>query len=268
MTPASLVDGAPADTVGIDSRGLAYGDGVFRTLRLQDGGVLHADEQWRKLAADAQRLDLEVPPLDVWLADTAMLNHGQATGVAKWLLVRRSEGRGYRPTTRAAQRIVQVSSLPPRVASAALTIAALRLAAQPALAGIKHLNRLEQVLAARELRPGTDELLMCDHDGFLVGGLRSNLFWVHDGRLLTPFVDRCGIAGTMRARVLRIAAGLGVAQAEVREGGAALMAADEIFVTNALVGIWPAHRVETRGLQAPGPLTQRLARELGPPFLI
>src|SRR3546814_14991121 len=85
--------------------------------------------------------------------------------------------------------------------AADVAIASLRLAVQPALASIKHLNRLEQVLASRELRDGVDELLMCDHDGHLVGGLRSNLFWVHDGRLLTPILDRCGVLGTMRARV-------------------------------------------------------------------
>jgi 4-amino-4-deoxychorismate lyase len=265
----TLIDGLPADRIAADSRGLAYGDGVFRTLLVHAGAVVHIDDHLAVLARDAARLDLEMPDAALWRDDSQRLCDGQPQAVLKWLLVRRSAGRGYRAATRDAQRIVQRLPLPsapqPRPAAVA-ALAALRLASQPALAGVKHLNRLEQVLAARELRDGVDELLMCDHDGRLVGGLRSNLFWVRERRLLTPVLDRCGVAGTMRGRVLQLAARLGIDCREVREPPAALAGCDEMFVTNALIGIWPLRRLDGRELIAPGPVTQRLRRELRHPL--
>jgi len=266
---STLIDGMAAEQVAADSRGLAYGDGVFRTLLVHAGEIVHIDDHLAVLARDAARLDLEMPDAALWRADSQRLAAGQPLAVLKWLLVRRSAGRGYRAGTRAAQRIVQIAPLPPPESprpAAVAALAAFRLASQPALAGIKHLNRLEQVLAARELHDGIDELLMCDHDGHLVGGLRSNLFWVRDGRLLTPLVDRCGVAGTMRGRILQLAAGLGIACREVREPPSALASCSEMFVTNALLGIWPLRRFDRRELIAPGPLTERLQRELRHPL--
>ncbi|HET8883771.1 MAG TPA: aminodeoxychorismate lyase [Solimonas sp.] len=263
----TLIDGLPADRIAADSRGLAYGDGVFRTLLVHAGAVVHIDDHLAVLARDAARLDLEMPDAASWRTDSQQLGAGQPLAVLKWLLVRRSAGRGYRAATRDAQRIVQLAPLTtPQRPAAVAAIAALRLASQPALAGVKHLNRLEQVLAARELRDGIDELLMCDHDGRLVGGLRSNLFWVREGRLLTPVLDRCGVAGTMRGRVMRLAAHLGIDCREVREPPAALAGCDEMFVTNALIGIWPLQRLDGRELVAPGPVTERLRRELRHPL--
>ncbi len=260
---ACLVDGVAADTIAADSRGLAYGDGVFRTLRVAHGALLHVDDHLAALARDAARLGLLMPEPQWWLDDSALLADGQDRAVLKWLLVRRSEGRGYRPATAAVQRIVQRFAPPPPLAVAAVAAhAALRLALQPALAGIKHLNRLEQVLAAGELREGVDELLICGQDGHLVGGLRSNLFWVCDGALRTPLLDRCGVVGTMRERVRQLAASLGVDCLEVREPPAALAKADELFITNALLGIQPLRQLEARALDAPGPLTARLMRGL------
>jgi 4-amino-4-deoxychorismate lyase len=273
MSPGSLrgelIDGEAGAALSADNRGLAYGDGIFRTLRVHAGIVLHFDEQLQALQCDAARLDLEMPEAMLWHAESSAMAAGLDDAVLKWMLVRRSDGRGYRATTRAAHRIVQIMpATRDRPASAAAAICSMPLATQPALAGIKHLNRLEQVLAARELRSGIDELLMCDDRGQLVGGLRSNLFWVRDNQLLTPCVDRCGVAGMMRGQVLRLAAKIGLACHQVRCAAPALASADECFVTNALVGIWPLNRIEARVLPAPGPLTARLMRELGPPFLI
>lgn len=269
MSAACIIDGVAADAVAADSRGLAYGDGVFRTLLVHAGAPLHLDDHLAVLARDAARLDLEMPDPALWRDDSRRLSQGHERAVLKWLLVRRSAARGYRAQTRAAHRIVQrVAAPPPGSGAASVAFAGLRLAVQPALAGVKHLNRLEQVLASRELRDGIDELLMCDHDGHLVGGLRSNLFWVHDGRLLTPLLDRCGVAGTMRGRVLRLAVTLGIEYSEVRATPAALGSCDESFVTNALLGIWPLRQIDGRRLSAPGPLTRRLLQELRHPSAV
>src|SRR3546814_17336039 len=109
---------------------------------------------------------------------------------------------------------------------------------------------------------------MCDHDGHLVGGLRSNLFWVHDGRLLTPILDRCGVLGTMRERVRRLAVALGIECSEVRARPAVLAACDEGFVTNAVLGIWPLRQIEGRRLSPPGPVSRRLLHEIYHPHSV
>jgi len=272
MSVTALIDGQPGDALAVDNRGLAYGDGVFRTILVADGAALHLDDHLAKLRSDAARLDLDVGDEAAWRRDTEALSAGQTRAVIKWLLLRRAAARGYAPLGRDSTRVVLRSAAPryPQTHWAqgvTARTASLRLAPQPALAGVKHLNRLEQVLAARELDEGTDELLMCDHAGRLVGGLRSNLFWVRDGRLLTPVLSRCGITGTMRARVLRLATELNLPQAEVEEGAEALARADEAFVTNALIGIWPLRRVDGHALSVPGPLTQRLQEALRHPML-
>jgi len=117
----------------------------------------------------------------------------------------------------------------------------------PVLAGLKHLNRLEQVLARAEWwDPGVAEGLMQDSRGRVIGGTRSNLFLLHDDRLLTPRLDTCGIAGTVRDVVLHLAGtfGLEVLERDLRR--ADLVAADGFFLTNALIGVWPVRRLGTQ----------------------
>lgn len=268
----ALIDGRPGDAVALDNRALAYGDGVFRTLLVIDGVALNVDDHLAALAHDAERLDLEMPPPELLRADTRVLAEGQARAVLKWLLVRRSEGRGYRPATRAATRIVLHSPAPcyegdPWRCGVVADWSTLTLATQPRLAGVKHLNRLEQVLASRELGAGVDERLMCDHDGRVIGGTRSNLFWVTDGALRTPRLYRCGIAGTMRARIMRLARESGIDVCEIDAPRQALLDAQEAFVSNALIGVWPLRRIGTRDYPAPGALTRRLMQALRHPPL-
>jgi 4-amino-4-deoxychorismate lyase len=139
----------------------------------------------------------------------------------------------------------------------------LRLAANPALAGIKHLNRLEHVLAHLELR-GTDaeQGLLLDTSEHVVGGTGSNVFAVRKGQLRTPSIERAGIKGVMRRVVLAAADELGVHAAEHDLTLAEIATADELFMTNALFGIWPVAALDDRAL-ACGPVTQRLMRHLG-----
>jgi 4-amino-4-deoxychorismate lyase len=130
------------------------------------------------------------------------------------------------------------------------------------LAGLKHLNRLEQVLAHLELR-GTDaqQGLLLDTSGSVVGGTSSNVFAVHNGRLLTPALDRAGVKGVMRRVVLATAAELGTPAAERDLTLREVAEADELFMTNALFGIWPVAALEGRTLER-GPITHRLMQHL------
>jgi 4-amino-4-deoxychorismate lyase len=135
-------------------------------------------------------------------SEVAELGAMQQAGIVK-VLVTAGAGRGYRTDGNAARRIV--TAYPPSAPvvdhriGATVRICRMRLATQLALAGLKHLNRFEQILARAERNgPGITEGLMCDVDGRLIEGIATNLFFVRDGRIVTPDLQRCGVARVMR----------------------------------------------------------------------
>jgi len=254
------------------SRGLHYGDGVFRTLLKYDGQLLDYKLQFLKLSHDAQALGLEPPAAELLLEEAASLDPDQASGVIKILLLRGAAGRGYAPPGGRTDRLLLAYSLPAYPAQhwqqgIQAFRCGLRLGRQPALAGIKHLNRLEQVLASRGWPDGAGEGILCDERGAPVCGTRSNLFWVRDGCLHTPALDGCGVAGMMRDKVLACATALGLAVQVESRPWSKLLDAGEAFVSNSLIGIWPLRSLEQRVWQAPGPLTSRLMAVLRHPYL-
>ncbi|HYQ39977.1 MAG TPA: aminotransferase class IV, partial [Pseudomonas sp.] len=135
---------------------------------------------------------------------------------------------------------------------------ATRLAEQPLLAGLKHLNRLEQVLARAEWQdPAYAEGLMCDRSGRVIEGVFSNLFLVKDGELLTPALERCGVAGVMRAEILARATAAGIPWRIADLDYPELLAADEVLLCNSQYGIWPVVALEGR-VWPVGQLTRKL----------
>ncbi|SEQ65510.1 4-amino-4-deoxychorismate lyase [Solimonas aquatica] len=272
MSTQTLINGFASDAVSYGNRGLHYGDGVFRTLLAHEGEILYCEDHLAKLGEDCAALGLAMPPAEALLADTQQLLSARSRAVVKWLVTRCAGRRGYAPPGPQSDRIVHVDEAPVYPArlwerGVVARFAQLRLAIQPRLAGLKHLNRLEQVLAAAELQDGVDELLMCDALGHLVGGTRTNLFWVADEVLYTPRIQRCGVAGVMRRRILRLAAELGIAVQEVEASADALWSVEEGFICNALIGLWPLRRVENRDWRSPGAVTQALALALAHPRL-
>lgn len=245
-----LVNGQAADSIDARDRGLAYGDGVFRTLRTQGGRPLWWRDHYAKLVADCAALMLACP-------DEAVL-HGEicrvaeaGEGVVKIVLTRGTGARGYAPSPgQAITRVVFSAPLPAYAqADAPDAIAArwctLRLARQPRLAGIKHLNRLENVLARAEWAdPAILEGLLCDDLGAVIGGVMSNLLLVKDGELFTPDLSECGVAGVARARLLRAASRLGIPVHVGRLLPAAILAADEVMVCNSVIGVRRVARLD------------------------
>jgi 4-amino-4-deoxychorismate lyase len=258
MAAACLVngiEGAPLDTF---DRGLQYGDGVFRTLRMECGQPCWWDEQLAKLAGDASGLALACPEASVWQADLAKLAGRLSGGVLKLLLTRGSGARGYRYHETAVPTRILIydanSPLSDAWPSAGLNvrICDLRLGAQPRLAGIKHLNRLENVLARAEWNdPDIHEGLLCDEAGHVVSGVMSNVLLWQAGRLRTPRLDRCGVAGVTRARLLHraIAAGLPVEEGEL--GLEDVLSADEVMLCNSLIGLRRIARLGQRNWPEP-----------------
>jgi len=251
MTARVLVDGVEADRVSVLDRGLAYGDGLFETLRVVDGAAPLWTRHMARLREGCGRLGLSVPEVDVLAAEFAR-TACSPDGVVKIILTRGTGERGYAPSPRAAGTRV-VMAFPPPVLSPdwyrdgiRVRCCELRLAAQPKLAGIKHLNRLEQVLARAEWSDAAVvEGLLFDQRGNLVSATAANVFVGIGGALLTPPVDACGVAGVLRGALLDALPGARV-QTMTKED---LVQADEIFLTSSVRGVLPVRALDERALR-------------------
>ena len=260
----SWVDGLPAHGLAsLKDRGLAYGDGLFETVAVKAGRPVLLELHMQRLVLGCSRLAITA---DQSLIRSEVLAYAQAMGegVLKLILTRGDSLRGYAACPEAQpRRILQASPAPAYPLAHALEGVQLfdcttRLAEQPLLAGLKHLNRLEQVIARSEWQdPTYAEGLMHDTSGRVIEGVFSNLFLVRDGVLITADLQRCGVAGVMRAALLseaeRLAIPCHVTDISVEQ----LQQADELFVCNSVYGIWPVRGVA--GLSWPvGPLTRKL----------
>ena len=240
---ACMVNGEVSEYLAADDRGLAYGDGLFETLVVQGGQPRFWQQHMDRMGLGCERLGLSMPPQEVWLREAQTVAAGQPRCVVKLILTRGSGGRGYRPGGRsAACRIVSAHPMPDDLDAVhrngvAARTCTIRLGFQPALAGLKHLNRLEQVMAGRELvdSPGM-EGVMTDQEGYINSALSGNLFLVSEGRLLTPRMDRCGVHGVLRGLVLRDHK----TRCELRRVHPNLLdEASEVFMTNVVRGVIP-----------------------------
>jgi 4-amino-4-deoxychorismate lyase len=261
-----LVNGIPDGRLSALDRGLHFGDGLFETIACTQGRARFVSLHVARLAEGCRRLNIT--------ADVPVLRHeiehaaAGANALIKLIVTRgAATARGYgRSGQETATRVLLRYPWPKDDGPQAVRvrIATLRLGENPALAGLKHLNRLEQVLARSEV-PAAEaaELLLFSSSGRLVSGTMSNVFIVRSGRLITPRVDVCGVAGVMRRVVLREAAKAGMEAEEGVLSESDLNAADEIFLTNARIGIWPVSAVGSRTL-APGSITPRLQSLIAP----
>lgn len=259
----SWIDGLAAESLAVKDRGLAYGDGLFETCLVKAGQPLLFQRHLERLSAGAQRLALN---LDLPLTERECRSFAGEVGegVMK-LIVTRGDGiRGYAAASNATpRRILQAGPLPAYPETHAqqgirLFACQTRLAEQPLLAGLKHLNRLEQVLARSEWQNADyAEGLMRDVSGRIIEGVYSNLFMVKGGVLLTPDLRRCGVAGVMRAEILALAERENMPARELDLHMADLQKADEVFVCNSVYGIWPVLGIEHLNWPV-GPLTRKL----------
>ncbi len=263
-----LIDGRPGNAVDARDRGLAYGDGLFETIAVLGGQPRHWGRHLTRLEQGCRRLGFAAPDGGLLRQEAMDLCAGRERSVLKLLVTRGVGGRGYRPAT--AQRPTRVLSLnpwphyPERFAGEGirLRLCETRLGRNPRLAGLKHLNRLEQVLARQEWDdPEVPEGLMLDSGGNVVEGTQSNLFLVTEGRLVTPDLSACGVAGIMREVMLEHAVQMQI-PSEIRDVRLdEVEAADELFVCNSLIGLWPVNDFAGRRY-AVGPIARRLAARL------
>jgi len=260
MSARMLIDGAPADQVPALDRGLAYGDGLFESIRLVGVVAQLWLRHMRRLSESCERLRIPAPdPTQLW-REALEVTRGMPQSVVRITVTRGVGERGYAlPVSPQPMRVVAAFA-PPQVMDSAyaqgvrMRVCAIRLAEQPLLAGMKHLNRLEQVLARAEWDdPTIAEGVLCDSHARVISATMANLFAVVDGVLLTPVLDRCGVAGVARAEVLAV-----YPQAQVGELMLdTLLGASEVFLSSSVRGILPVHSLGEQ-VYVPGALTRQL----------
>jgi len=249
--PDIWLDGSPTATLPLPDRGSDFGDGVFETILVHQGALLFADVHLERLSLGLQVLAIP----DCIAAARQQLDIVAVAIHWRWAVLRLSVSRGsgqrgYTPSDNAVPRIlISVSPLDrdceKMMTAATLCFANIRLATQPFLAGIKHLNRLEQVLASAQAKAeGVDEAIVLDQNGHIVSVIAGNIFLVRQGKLLTPKLDNCGVLGTRRRLVIeRWAPAIGLTVRETTLTLLDLQEAEEVFYSNSLQTVRPIARI-------------------------
>jgi 4-amino-4-deoxychorismate lyase len=261
MIGRRLVNGVESSAISVDDRGLQYGDGLFETMAALNGRVRNFARHMERLAEGGRRLGLPVPDANLIAAECERALVGLGAGSVKLMVTRGPGPRSYRPPADPAITRIVVSSAPkPRndpEDGIVVRLCDTPIGLNPRLAGLKHLNRLEQVLACAEWSdPAIAEGLMCSVDGRIVCATAANVFLVREGRLVTPDIRDCGVAGVMRGVVLAAARELAI-DTQVRDVVPEdLASADEVFLTNAITGVRPVGEIlGVRRYPAPGEVT-------------
>jgi len=249
-----LVNGEPRGSVDARDRGLHYGDGLFETIAVANGRLRFLDRHLERLVEGTHRLGFPAIDRDAIRAELAAAASTPAAAV-KLILTRGVGERGYRPPrdARPSRVVIVYDGTPAALPDEGVSVGwcRTRLGCNPALAGLKHTNRLEQVLARAECDDGRmDEGLMRDGDGHVISATQANVFARIGGRWVTPRLDGCGVAGIMRRAFRDWLGGQGRAAEERVIPAAEIAAASALVLTNALIGARPVRELDGRKLMA------------------
>ena len=246
-----LLNGERGQYVDVSDRGFQYGDGLFETIAVSNSKPLFWRRHLARLAKGCEQLLIPPPDPALLTAEALQITSSADSAVLKLIVTRGSGGRGYRqPQPIVPTRLLSLHPSPNypdeyQTDGIVARFCDQRLAISPRLAGIKHLNRLEQILARAEWQDDAiQEGLMLDGDGYVVEGTMSNLFFVKNGVLHTPSLVRCGIAGIVRQLVIDFARRNQIRLLEQQFETTSVLEADEVFVTNSVIGIWPVKRLD------------------------
>lgn len=244
-----LINGMKQENLPASDRAIQFGDGCFTTARIVEGRVCLLDAHLQRLQAACDKLFIAFTQWDELQGEMIEQAQGVERGVLKVIISRGSGGRGYSAANCLHPvRILSVSAYPAhyvrwRNEGIVLELSPVRLGRNPQLAGIKHLNRLEQVLIRTHLeQTAADEALVLDSDGFITECCTANLFWRQGCDVFTPRLDQAGVKGLMRQFCLQQLADSGFRVVEVAEREAALTNVDEIVICNALMPIVPVRQ--------------------------
>lgn len=259
-----LLNGERKQYIEISDRGFQYGDGLFETIEIQNGIPLFFEQHIERLYKGCQRLLITEPNKEILINEAYQLSKNSPRAVLKIIITRGSGGRGYRqPDKQFPSRLLSLHPFPEYPESFSqqgivTRFCHYRLGLTPSLAGIKHMNRLEQVLARAEWdSPDIQEGLVMDINDSVIEGTMSNLFLVKDNQLYTPLIDQCGVEGIVRNILIATARENKIHVVEMKLSKDNVVSADEIFMTNSVIGIWPVKQVDQQIFKV-GSMTKRL----------
>lgn len=261
-----LINGEENSTLNFSDRGLQYGDGLFETIEVKNGQALFLKQHLDRLSKGCQKLLIPFNNISELKKEIETVISDQEHAVLKVLITRGVGGRGYQlPEAIKPTRIVSLHPFPQfpdsyKTQGVNVRFCNSRLGLNPNLARIKHLNRLEQVMARSEWH-GSDyqEGLMLDINDNVIEGTMSNFFLVKNNCLYTAKLDQCGIKGIIRDIVFQAAADLQIKIVETQVQVQQCYEADELFLSNSVIGIWPIKQLQQQACKI-GSVTQRITQ--------
>ena len=260
-----LVNGQQQTDISITDRGLAYGDGIFTTTKIVNGKVILLDKHIERLAHGCQRLKIQAPSRQRLMEQLQSTAKGYSLAVLKVMITAGSGGRGYSRlglNDNATNLIIIVSDFPNHYQALAqrgidLGDSIQQIATSSILGGIKHLNRLEQVLLRAELDERVeDDLVVTNCQGNVIEATSSNLFYWLDGQLCTPDVSNSGVNGIIRQVIIANRPQVNVCRNQLSD----LKQAQAMFICNSLMGIIPVKTYNNRILAVDN--VQQLQRQM------
>ncbi|EPN9631065.1 aminodeoxychorismate lyase [Cronobacter sakazakii] len=246
-----LINGIAQDCLSATDRAVQFGDGCFTTARVRDGVVHLLEAHLARLHEGCERLMIPVPDIDTLRNEMRQAAQGQGSAVVKVIISRGAGKRGYSIAgCSAPTRIVSRGTYPDfysewRERGVSLATSPVRLGRNPYLAGIKHLNRLEQVLIRTQLeQTPADEALVLDSEGWVTECCAANLFWRKGKAVFTPRLDQAGVDGLMRRHIIGLLNQSVWRLSEINAPASALEEADEVFICNALMPLVPVRSID------------------------
>ena len=262
MNPIILINGEEQSKISIFSRNMQYGDGLFETCVAKGNQILFWSSHLERLSIGCERLNIKNVDESDWISDInkafALSTHSHC--IVKLILSRGDSSRGYSYKDDIVPvRVVIISEIKKTVVnnSFSLEYSDSGYHSNPQLAGIKHCNRLEQILARSSL--SSNEAIMLDEKENVISVTQGNIYFIFGNKLLTPKLDRCGVVGSRRALILELARSLKMDALESNISINQVQQADEVFISNSVIGIQPVHVIETHKL-GNNPLTEKIRK--------
>lgn len=240
-TPQKIITITAQTTISTGDRGFNYGDGFFTTAKVLNGEVEHWPLHQQRLCECSERLLFGELDFTELKSAIAALIAEQVIGVLKIIVTRGEGGRGYGLPEQPKLKIL-LSLLPfpagyPELPKRGITlgVSPIKLASQPLFAGLKTLNRLEQVMIKQAMQQQPyDDVVVCDYNGYVIETSAANIFAIKGGRIVSPQLQNCGIKGVY---LQSLCAKLPIEFIDITLEQ--LQRMDAVFMCNSLMGVVP-----------------------------
>lgn len=262
-------DGSQINLVPVTDRSFQYGDGCFTTMLTKSGSIQLWSQHVGRMQEALQRLKIGEIDWNSLKRELDSIASDAPLAGLKIHVSRGEGGRGYSPKVSSGPKVtVSRFEFPQsyrqfRENGIDLTVCDTPLGLNPLLAGLKHNNRLEQILAKEEVERTTfTDGLVLDINGNVIETTMANVFWIADGKVFTPSLDYAGVAGVMRGEIIKLLSAMNIPVEIASFTLKDVLAADEIFVSNCILGVAPVNKIKDAQFP-PGTITRRIQEKLG-----